>query len=988
METPTEQTTSAVNDSCAKLDAWETEVDQIVSALAHQPSDAGDTAIYVAGQPGRFVWLLQQWADQSMRLLPAVVRAPKLRRRKKTASAKDSAAAPTPPRQRVRRLRSSELRGRPNAFSDPVDREIFVLVEMAEATRYVAGASHRAAIVRMFLLLAGRDNVLDSQTLQPVSVVRREVTLRVRRSSVGTHFEALAGDRKLEDREVQQLAYRVNEGEARLYTELSRGPAPATLWLLKVSDTVLAGMRHIARRGSRLHRDAGVKLARSLVPLATRAELKIAKSLRGSRCSGSSALFIHLSWNDGLSVKVLVRPLEGGAATTPGEGDAVWYGNAGDQLTWCERDLEVESARAGLLWDGLFGETKPANGTFGRLERDRDTALDLVARLRGLTERNDDLRIIWDTDEVKVVPMEIDQMRVQLGNGQAYFASTVTIGEGQAVIPLGQALAAIKQKQKYVQLQDGSWRRLSGRLCKRLSYLPESNGDQFLLAAPVIEEWEKAGIDIVGSDHWRKVRDEINRSRTWSPKQPAALKAKLRPYQLSGLTWMRRLARWAPGCVLADEMGLGKTVQTIGLLAARAAAGPALVVAPTSVVFNWEAEIARFSPSLRVHVVRSHGSLEQLDVLGPKDVVLTTWTSLCVHATRFKGLHWHTLVLDEAQAIKNYRTRRACTVLQLTRDFTVALTGTPMENRTIELWSLMRAVVPGLLGNKEDFFRTFIQPIEARGCNKALRHLGSQITPFVLRRLKAEVATELPEKRESVVEIQLCPSTRRRYEGLREASRQVLAGKDLKAKQQLLAALTRLRQLACDRRLVDPDFTAPGAKIEALRVIVRELAETGQQVLVFSQFTSLLDLARHSLEGEGHRCGQIDGRTPAKSRKSVIRQFEDGEVQVLLLSLRAAGVGLNLVAANAVMHLDPWWNPAVEDQATDRAHRIGQRHPVTVYRFVAKQTIEEAIYRLHREKRDLISGVLHGTDVGRAVSYADLVRLFDADQWTPASRVA
>ncbi|MBA3501843.1 MAG: DEAD/DEAH box helicase, partial [Deltaproteobacteria bacterium] len=456
--------------------------------------------------------------------------------------------------------------------------------------------------------------------------------------------------------------------------------------------------------------------------------------------------------------------------------------------------------------------------------------------------------------------------------------------------------------------------------------------------------------------------------------------ATLRDYQIEGHAWLSRLAAWGTGACLADDMGLGKTVQTIALLLDRAKLGPTLVLAPTSVCFNWIDELARFAPSLRPVIYRDQADRAAcLAALGKRDVLIASYGLLVRDAAQLAGKKFATLVVDEAQALKNATTRRAKAARALDADFRVALSGTPLENHLGELWSLFAIVFPGLLGSWEQFRERYASPIERMNDPDAHAALARVIRPFLLRRTKAEVARELPPRTEIAMPIALSEQELALYEDARLAAvAQVSKQSGLRDEQrrfQILAALTRLRLLASHPRLYDPTSQVPSSKLARLVELVEELRDGGHRALVFSQFTSHLALVREELTRAGFTSLYLDGSTPAASRKTIVDAFQRGEGELFLISLKAGGTGLNLTGADYVIHLDPWWNPAVEDQASDRAHRIGQTKPVTVYRLIARGTIEEAILAMHADKRALVASILEGTGAAARLSTRDLIAL-------------
>jgi superfamily II DNA or RNA helicase len=447
---------------------------------------------------------------------------------------------------------------------------------------------------------------------------------------------------------------------------------------------------------------------------------------------------------------------------------------------------------------------------------------------------------------------------------------------------------------------------------------------------------------------------------------PADLDADLRPYQKSGVDWLVFCRDAGMGCVLADDMGLGKTLQTLCALRGRT-----LVVCPTSVAPNWISEARRFRPGLKVALY--HGSRRSLD--DAADVTITTYPLLRNDAELLSSVAWDTVVLDEAQAIKNPDSQLARAAYKLRGGWRVSLSGTPIENRLDELWSQLNFVNPGLLGARRDFATRWEQPIVA-GDRDTLERLRTRIKPFVLRRKKIDVEPELPPRTEDVLWVELDDKERAVYDAIRAATQaEVVAllekGGGVMA---ALEALLRLRQAACHRGLLPGQHADGSTKLSTLMESLTEAAAEGHKALVFSQWTSLLDRVEPALEDAGLTFTRLDGST--KDRGAVVAQFQDaGGPPVMLLSLKAGGTGLNLTAADHVFLLDPWWNPAAEDQAADRAHRIGQDKPVMIYRLVARDTVEERVIELQARKRALAAAALDGAEAAASITREDLLAL-------------
>ena len=451
---------------------------------------------------------------------------------------------------------------------------------------------------------------------------------------------------------------------------------------------------------------------------------------------------------------------------------------------------------------------------------------------------------------------------------------------------------------------------------------------------------------------------------------PTDLQATLRPYQEEGYLWAMRLAEAGFGACLADDMGLGKTLQAIAVLLARASSGPALVVAPTSVCGNWRAELERFAPGLHVMVYGAGDRSTILETAGPRDVVIVSYTLLQQAQTQFAARRWYSVVVDEAQAIQNATTKRSLALFDLQADFRLALSRTPVENRLTELWSILRFCNPGLLGPRSRFNERFAVPIERDRNRDAQRLLRRLVAPFILRRNKSQVLQDLPPRTEMTLTLTPDPEEAAHYEALRRQalaeSENALQSRENQAQFHILAQLTRLRRAACDPRLVNPDIGIVGGKVKAFAELAAELAENGHKTLVCSQFVDFLSLLRAPLDDANIAYQYLDGDTPAAERDRRVAAFQAGEGHLFLISLKAGGFGLNLTAADYVIIADPWWNPAAEDQAAGRAHRIGQHRPVTVYRLVTQGTLEEKIIALHHEKRALAEGVL--TDGGEGAT--------------------
>lgn len=540
-------------------------------------------------------------------------------------------------------------------------------------------------------------------------------------------------------------------------------------------------------------------------------------------------------------------------------------------------------------------------------------------------------------------------------------------------------LSAVRRGERLVPLADGSLGLVPEEWMERLTLMAATGTvargtlrykrSQAAILDALVAATPRTQVD----ELFGRLRDELRTFEGITPRPaPAGFAGSLRPYQAEGLGWLNFLQQLGFGGCLADDMGLGKTIQALALLEERreAGAGPSLVVVPNSLVFNWQQEAARFTPNLRVvaHVGarrrRARVAAEEADVL------LTTYGTLRRDAADLSKVMFDYVILDEAQAIKNPGTASAKAARVLRAQHRLAMTGTPVENRLAELWSLFEFLNPGVLGTSGRFtsaVRSAWDGSTPEEQEASRRLLGRALRPYILRRTKEEVAPELPERLEQTVFVDLTDDDRRRYDELREHYRVTLMGQVdasglARTRVQVLEALLRLRQAACHPGLVNPELTgARSAKLDLLEESVQEIVAEGHKVLVFSQFTSLLALVRRAFDTAGLVYEYLDGQT--RDRQARVTRFqEDPECRVFLISLKAGGLGLNLTAADYVFLLDPWWNPAVEAQAIDRTHRIGQTRPVFATRLIARDTVEEKVLALQASKRDLADAILRSDE--------------------------
>ncbi|GEM_PF-4285114 len=619
-------------------------------------------------------------------------------------------------------------------------------------------------------------------------------------------------------------------------------------------------------------------------------------------------------------------------------------------------------------------------------------ALDLMQRVES-TSKELAFQLEWPESLKNVVKPytvidagEKASLQISLGEKRDWFQieGWMELDAGTKV-SLQELLAALREQKRYLQLPDGRWALVSEHFRQRLQPL--------LVACDEDEQACRVDLAVLGHDEalqqmeqfpfvemsqkfWQLVQ-KARRSRQVEESLPQGLNAELRSYQLEGFRWMNRLYEGGLGACLADDMGLGKTLQTLTLLLKKARHGPSLVIAPSSLAYNWAAESRRFCPGLRITQWREDRGLGRS--FEPGEVVIVSYGLVQRHADLLAQTHWNILVLDEAQQIKNALTKTAKAVQQLQARWILALSGTPIENRLSELWALFRTISPGLFGEWERFRRSFVFPIERDRSASARERLKQKLAPFVLRRMKRDYLAELPEKTEIDLWIDLGEDERNFYDALRGEAIDRLQSlaedkpeEQAKQRIQVLAALARLRQAACHRQLLDPAWDGEATKVEYLKERMLELKQAGHSALIFSQFTRFLRLIADALEQEGLKLLYLDGSTPPMERQRLVECFQAGGYDAFLISLKAGGTGLNLTRAAYVFHMDPWWNPAVEAQATDRAYRMGQKQAVTVYKLRARETIEELIHAIHGEKRELMETLLEGREPGQAWAWDEL----------------
>jgi hypothetical protein len=727
-----------------------------------------------------------------------------------------------------------------------------------------------------------------------------------------------------------------------------------------------------------------------------------------------------------------------------GTGKATLSLYTGGERLICTRDLRHEKARVSLLLlacptllERSLDLDARAPGE-GRESWDFDE-MGLLELLVELSECGEEHAIEWpESAAVRLRGRATSKsLHGSLRRKKGWYLATggLRLDDGTEIAIAELTQGAVVAGGRFVRLPNGDYVAIEERVRRVMAALasaePLGAGSGELRLHPAalaaLGTLSEAGADGGGFTLDTEAEEWLERARALEHREfevPSAISAELRSYQLDGFRWLSRLSALGLGACLADDMGLGKTIEILALLAGRLEEGPILVVAPTSVCANWMSEAARFAPSLRVAEYAGAARTELLALLAPPaaepageaalagdaasaasdaasasptsdappgpvapgapHLIVCSYGLLQQDADALAAIDWGTLVLDEAQFIKNAESLRARAASRLRARCRIAATGTPVENHLGDLWSIFNFINPGLLGPWRSFQHRYLRPIEQRGEDAVRLGLQEQIKPFILRRTKAEVLADLPPLTTVQHTVQLSESEARGYALLRRQIHEKLYTTHGKRenKLEILAEITRLRRYCCHPRLVFPQADGEASKLQAMLDLVLELRENQHRALVFSQYVDFLELVRQRLDEAEVSYQYLDGSTPRAQRSARVAAFQAGEGTLFLISLKAGGFGLNLTAADYVIHLDPWWNPAVEAQATDRAHRIGQERPVTVYRLITKDTIEESIVALHENKRALAEALLsEGSDAAQ-LSVNELISLIEREPAT------
>ncbi|WP_321492195.1 DEAD/DEAH box helicase [uncultured Desulfobacter sp.] len=764
---------------------------------------------------------------------------------------------------------------------------------------------------------------------------------------------------------------------------------PTRLKLIRFSHNHLQIFQALGKKGMKLPAKAKDMVSKAMESLTSMipviSDLEVAGGAPGKEIKADLTPHVHVTSHlQGISVTVLIQPIKGYEAYfQPGRGGRHVLAQINGTRVQATRNKAKELERVEQILDAC-----PTLGSFEAVDgqwqiEDPEDALETLFELKNCEQ---DVILKWPQGEKLKIYAQTDfnHFQLSISKEKDWFKASGQLSiDPKLSLDLKQLMTMLdKPVGRFIPLDDTTFIAITRSLKERLEELksystPHKNGVRFSpFAALAVEELADAlgsvESDLAWKNHVKKLTQIV------TPQVPSTLQARLRDYQVAGFNWLFQLAHWQVGACLADDMGLGKTVQALAAVLLSAGDGPSLVVAPLSVVSNWVAECRKFAPTLNPIVFGSGDRQETIDSLGPFDLIISTYGLLQIEADKLSKQQWQTVILDEAQAIKNMQTKRSKAAMNLNAKFRIITTGTPIENHLGELWNLFHFLNPGLLGNWSRFKNTFAIPIERDKDKMASRRLQKLIKPFIMRRMKSDVLKDLPEKTEINLEVIMNEQEASLYEARRQLAVEAIENSDGTTGQihlKILSELTKLRQLCCNPSLILPDTDIESSKLKLFGNLVHELLENNHKVLVFSQFVTHLSILRSYLDKEKITYQYLDGATSKTKREQRINAFQRGESDLFLISLKAGGLGLNLTAADYVIHMDPWWNPAVEDQASDRAHRIGQVRPVTVYRLIMKDTIEDRIVNLHKEKRQLAESLLAGSDASAKISAQELLSL-------------
>ncbi|NLM17576.1 MAG: DEAD/DEAH box helicase [Candidatus Riflebacteria bacterium] len=729
-----------------------------------------------------------------------------------------------------------------------------------------------------------------------------------------------------------------------------------------------------------------LSLLEPLMPVFTSLEFEQNTSPIASIATNSQTHIRLEPSKDALVIKFLVKPFgANGTAFLPGIGDEDVFTEIAGQKLHTKRDfaLEKENLKEALKLSPIFQNPDPETLSITcSIEEDALEALSVL-------QNNQTVSVEWPLNNpvTRIRKAGMSNIKVVVRAAHDWFSIKGDMRiDDDLLIDIKDLVKNYNPESKFVKLTNNDYLLLTDTFRRQIAelaaYTEEQDGNLTFHAAAIsaMEELLLNAGEADTDSTWTNLLDAIKSASEKTFVLPPSLDNILREYQKEAFVWLSKMAYLGFGACLSDDMGLGKTLEALSVILTRADKGPTLVITPTSVCSNWQDEIEKFTPELTPPIMFADAERETvLKSLKPYDLVICSYGLLQREAERLAQVDWVTLVLDEAQAIKNVYTGRSQATMLLKAQFKIIMTGTPIENHLGELWNLFRFLNPGLLGSIQSFNRKFAHPIQNRKNKEATEALKKLLSPFILRRKKKQVLKFLPPRTEIVLKVELSQEEASLYESFRRQALERIEQADQENKSAksvfVLAEIMRLRRLCCNPSLVTKNLQIKSSKLALLESIADSLLATNHKALIFSQFVDHLTIIRELFDSKNINYQYLDGSTPVKDRVKAIKSFQNGEGDFFLISLKAGGLGLNLTEADYVIHMDPWWNPAVEDQASDRAHRLGQTRPVTIYRLITTNTIEEKIQMLHKQKRDLANDLLEGTDISGKISTEELINL-------------
>lgn len=696
------------------------------------------------------------------------------------------------------------------------------------------------------------------------------------------------------------------------------------------------------------------------------------------------------SAKEGVKAELFYRPIESATPIfKPGRGPEIVSGTIENLKVKTQRKFEMEIEKCRELTRMCNGLKEMHNIQNELWIKEHNAILELLLELKNLPYHT---QVEWKEQDLFRITGSASNHDLHLkitADGKWFTLQGTLEVNAELELPLEDILESVtSDNDRFIEVSTGLYVAVTEGLKKSLQkislFSQKINGQLYIhpLATLAFENVRNEVGSFISDQSWKDKINELKEINHHIAPTPEGLSAELRPYQLEGYRWMAKLSKIGIGACLADDMGLGKTIQTLTLLLNIKDQGPSIVIAPASVCFNWKNEIEKFTHVIQAKTLPAlkEEREEFVNNLKGGDVLICSYGLMQTEIELLQQKKWALAVLDEAHAIKNFATKRAKAANCLHADSRLVTTGTPIQNNLEELWSLFEFINPGLLGKQNSFHHKFgATEDDAESINRkeSLRRI---LKPYILRRTKDQVLKDLPQKTEVTINIDLSSAEETFYKDLKEKAKEniiktnaISEGKTM----QVLAELTKLRLASCHPKLVQAKSEIESSKLNTLENLLENITTTGHKALVFSQFTTHLSIIKRHLEKQGYHVHYMDGKTPMSKREQLVKMFQKGIGDVFLISLKTGGQGLNLTAADYVIHMDPWWNPAVEDQASDRAHRIGQENPVTVYRLISRNTVEEKILKLHEAKRRLAGQLLKGTDKVSDISIEDLMELFN-----------